>query len=108
MLFPPVERGSVMLRLEALRLYRREYFHALRNGLNSMDAAQQATTRVKKLFQDTHEFQGIPDIDRQEILDVLIEWTILLKDIPIDLSKVPAKPPLEVINDPTIKPPGDG
>lgn len=87
-----------MLRIQALRIYRREYLHALRNGKDALQAAEQATTRVKKLILEDHGFQSLPEYDRMdawgEILGVLIEWTILLKDIPIDTSKLPAKPPL--------------
>jgi hypothetical protein len=95
-----------MLRLQMLRLYRREYFHALRNNLNPSAAAEQALTRVKDQFLND-PVSALPDIDRQEqwgaILDVLIEFNILLKDIPIDKSKLPKKPPIEAINDPTLK-----
>jgi hypothetical protein len=99
-----------MQRIEALRIFRREYFHAIRNGKNSQQAADQATTRLKDWFLKHLAFQNIPEVDRMEewgkIIDVIIEWQILLKDIPIDVSKIPPKPPIERIGDPSIKPRG--
>ncbi len=35
-------------RIEALRAFKREYFHALRNGLTADEAGDQALARVKK------------------------------------------------------------
>lgn len=99
--------APTMHRLQAQRIFRREYFHALRNGKNSDEAANQALTRVKAWFLDSPLIKSLDGIDRQEawgeVLEVLVEWQILLKDIPIDMEKLPPKPPVEALTDPEVK-----
>lgn len=96
-----------MIRLQVLRLYRREYFHALRNGLEPPNAADQALTRVKRMFLEDQVVAGMTLLDRQEkwgeALEVLLEFQILLRDIPIDRDLIPAKPPIEVVSDKSLK-----
>ena len=93
-----------MLRIQALRLFRREYFHALRNGLDADQASDRALTRIKEDI--LRELEAVPIVDAEpylkhekwgEILEVLIEWQILLRDTPIDRSKIPPKPPAESV-----------
>lgn len=83
-------------RMQALREFRREYFHALRNGLTQEEASQQALDRVKASVHLEFKDEHIDNFTRQErwgeILEVLVEWQIMLRDMPIDRSKIPASP----------------
>lgn len=97
-----------MIRIQALRLFRREFFHAVRNGLSNEDAALQATERVRTSVNEALAREVKPEIDKLEawadILDVLTEWTILLQGLPIDASKIPPKALIEAeFSDPNIR-----
>lgn len=85
-----------MIRFDALRKYRREYFHALRNGLPSTDAANQAMTRVKEWALQTSKDDNLDEHTAEErwgaILAVLIEWQALLRGTPIDKSRISELP----------------
>lgn len=80
-----------MLRIQALRLFRREFSKARKDHLSTSIAARNAMEFVKKLFQDDLIVQGMNEIEKQErwgeIVDILIEWQILLKDMPLDIKK---------------------
>lgn len=82
-----------MIRLEALRIYKREFFHGLRNGLSDAQAADQAMSRVKERTLD--DLKGLDDYTRREkwgeIMEAIVDWQILLRDLPIDIDKIPSK-----------------
>lgn len=84
-----------VIRANALRIFRREYFHALRNGLDSDAASEQAFERVRAAFRAHPLIKPLAGIDREEawgeILGVLVEWRMLLRDVPIDVAAIPPK-----------------
>jgi hypothetical protein len=84
-----------VIRLTALRTYRREYFHALRNGKSSEEAAAQAFDRVRSAFLQDPSVRPLDGVDRAEkwgeVIGPLVEFQILLKDVPIDTSQIPPK-----------------
>jgi hypothetical protein len=88
-----------MIRIQALRYYRREFLHALRNGADAEDAADQAYDRTKKEVNTILSKEIVGELERQQqwgdIMDVLVEWQILLVGLPIDINKCPAKPHLD-------------
>lgn len=93
-----------MLRIQALRLFRREFFHALRNNIKPEAAVDQAVSRVKKLVQEDLRtlYPGndpASEIERMEqwgdILVSLIEFQLMLKDIPVDQSRLDEIPTKE-------------
>lgn len=96
--------------IQALREFQREYFHALRNGKSSDEASDQAIERVKqkvlaglRVAYPTDETQSKEantniEITRMEkwgdVLIVLVNYQILLRDLPIDqtrLNEIPSK-----------------
>lgn len=82
-----------MLRITALRMFRREYFHGVRNGLTSRQAADQAITRIKAVIQDAlAKRQDLSPLEREErwgeILGNLVEFQILLTGLPIDQARL--------------------
>lgn len=59
------------------------------------------------MFLEDYVVSGLDDLSRQEkwgeVLEVLLEFQILLRDIPIDRDLIPAKPPIEVVSDKSLK-----
>lgn len=85
-----------MIRIQCLRTYTRELLHALRNGLDILAATGQATQRTKEYYANEKKIEtGIPPEDAllseewHAILVVLVEFSILLAALPVDLSKLP-------------------
>ncbi len=84
-----------ILRINALRKFQVEYFHGIRNGKSSEEASTDAFLVVRDYFLSDLYVGTLQGVDREEewgkVLEVLMEWRILLKGIPIDASKIPAK-----------------
>jgi hypothetical protein len=74
-----------MVRLRALNRYKREYYHARRNGQSRTDASKQAYERVRKWMHEIFDKDKSLSVhDKREMwgdcLEVLVEWTALLDD----------------------------
>jgi hypothetical protein len=92
------------LRLKAERLFKRHYLALLveRRSPSSEAAADSALTKVKermkRLIDTAPETATLPESDREEvwqsILEVLIEWQMLLISIPIDWSRIVLNAPM--------------
>lgn len=87
-----------MLRIQALRQYRTEFYHALRNQKPPELAADQALQRVKDTcLKELAIMYPNDEITRSEkwadILLALVEFQILLKDIPVDPNRLQQIPP---------------
>jgi hypothetical protein len=102
-----------MYRVRALRRFKRYYFHGLRNGMTSEEAADDAMTKTKKEITDliAKDAKIAPGIDAEEtwgdILVVLFEWQLLLINIPVDTARLTPKVTQNITENPD-KSGGDG
>lgn len=100
-----------MLRLRAMHRFKREYFHSLRNGLTSEDAADTALTRVKSnILEYLDSDQGstyvkevmkendYPDTPTHfehckmevwgDVLEIMLAFQMMLINIPVDRTRL--------------------
>lgn len=82
-----------MVRRDLFRQFRREYLHGLRNLKSEGDAYMAAMDAVKASVWK--ELEGINEFDRREqwadIAEGLLDVWLVLKDLPVDKSKIPPK-----------------
>jgi hypothetical protein len=80
--------------IRAFRRYRRYFFHGLRNNKDTETSADEAMdlTKQEMLEYIKNQEPEITDIDIMEqwgnILQYLLEWSILLVNIPIDKERL--------------------
>lgn len=88
-----------MIRSDAMREFRREFLHALRNQLaageplNTEAAAQRATLRTKSAFMLDARYTNLTSEEKQEdweeVLAGCIDLQIMLTYFPVDFNLVP-------------------
>jgi hypothetical protein len=82
-----------MIRLQALRVYKREFLHAIRNGKTEAQAADIGMTKTKEAV--LNDFAGLDEHNAlakwADICEGIVDFQILLRGIPIDRSAIPPK-----------------
>ncbi len=84
------------IRAKAMRLYRRHYFIDLLTATSSEEAADKALSKTKarsqQMIAEHAVTKALENRDRDEvwgdILEVLVEWQMLLINIPIDKARI--------------------